>query len=176
MNCRASAQPRENCSNLAARGGFFAFDGPEVDFLKAVHCRSASLSCSTRSFSSARRFSRLHAPPAFSKLFSRLWLSISRCWISLYFRESCRWWDAACTPWSTAKIQEKDRGSSLFSPLPLPPPSHSFWALLLFFVIRAEPMIIIAFASSSSYGASGYTNNRLHIRHEQRNHEGYLTS
>lgn len=72
MNCKASAQPLENCNNLAARAGFFAFVGPEVDFLKAVHCRSASLSCSTRCFSSSSRFSNLHGPPAFSKVFSKL--------------------------------------------------------------------------------------------------------
>lgn len=72
INCSASAQPRANCSNLAAKAGFFVFADPEVDFLKAVHCRSASLSCSTRRFSSARRFSRVHGPPAFSRLFSRL--------------------------------------------------------------------------------------------------------
>lgn len=104
INCSASSQPLENCSNLAASGGFFVFP-PKVDFLKAVHCLRASLSCSTLRFNSDNRLSKLLGSPAFSNVFNKLWLSISLCWISLYLSESCLWCDAACTPWSAENVK-----------------------------------------------------------------------
>lgn len=103
INSRASSQPLENCNSVAASGGFFAFPPLWMDLLKAVHCLRASLSCSTLRFNSDNRLSRLVGSPAFSSVFNKLWLSINLCWISLYLSESCRWWDAACTPWSAEK-------------------------------------------------------------------------
>ena len=100
ISSSANPHPRENCSNFAAKAGFLFASELTFDFRKAFHCLKASLSCSTRRFSSAERFFR-DSSVAFSKVFSRLWLSIRRCWTSLYFRDNCLWCEAAWTPLST---------------------------------------------------------------------------